>query len=307
MVIQDSGTKASRPQETSSVAKEKPRRPAKAFIFQPEFASTRLSPARRTIQLGSNGRVFLLLTQRHYSYECKASAQDRPYVSRPSRSQQLRNPKLVPKLTNDSPNPLERKEGIADEQLAKAEAERARKREREEREEELIESSSKHPLHLLGETPGHLFLSGVAKVPIRRRTGACEGVLEITAAVAAAVTALSVNSHGGAQCHTTAAPLTRITMRDLTGLVMQRLDTPNAMMHPLGTCVETRWGPEVRLTLEISGPVSRGRRSQGRDRIVGQTSTILGGDATEVRVDGTMETHPLQGVNLGRNALESEA
>ncbi|KAH7149486.1 zinc knuckle-domain-containing protein [Dactylonectria estremocensis] len=83
------------------------------------------------------------LKRGHYSYECKASAQDRPYVSRPSRSQQLRNPKLVPKLTNDSPNPLERKEGIANEQLAKAEAERARKREREERDDELIESSSK--------------------------------------------------------------------------------------------------------------------------------------------------------------------
>ncbi|PKK49595.1 hypothetical protein CI102_3958, partial [Trichoderma harzianum] len=43
---------------------------------------------------------------RHYSYECKSSTQERPYVSRPSRSQQLRNPKLVPKLTSDTPNPL---------------------------------------------------------------------------------------------------------------------------------------------------------------------------------------------------------
>ncbi|PTB58055.1 hypothetical protein M431DRAFT_505614 [Trichoderma harzianum CBS 226.95] len=46
---------------------------------------------------------------RHYSYECKSSTQERPYVSRPSRSQQLRNPKLVPKLTSDTPNPLEKK------------------------------------------------------------------------------------------------------------------------------------------------------------------------------------------------------
>jgi hypothetical protein len=30
-------------------------------------------------------------------------------VSRPSRSQQLRNPKLVPKLTNETLNPLEKK------------------------------------------------------------------------------------------------------------------------------------------------------------------------------------------------------
>ncbi|KAF4126294.1 hypothetical protein GMORB2_0030 [Geosmithia morbida] len=46
---------------------------------------------------------------RHYSYECKASSQDRPYVSRPSRTQQMRNPKLVPKLDSDTPKPLENK------------------------------------------------------------------------------------------------------------------------------------------------------------------------------------------------------
>ncbi|KAM0557111.1 hypothetical protein ACHAPJ_005374 [Fusarium lateritium] len=68
---------------------------------------------------------------------------ERPYVSRPSRSQQFQNPKLVPKLTNETLNPLEKKKGVADEELAKAEAERARKREREERDDELIESSAK--------------------------------------------------------------------------------------------------------------------------------------------------------------------
>ena len=41
----------------------------------------------------------------HYSYECKAQAQERPYISRPSRSQQLLNPKLKPKLTNIAPTP----------------------------------------------------------------------------------------------------------------------------------------------------------------------------------------------------------
>ncbi|CEI66980.1 unnamed protein product [Fusarium venenatum] len=40
----------------------------------------------------------------------QSTAQERPYVSRPSRSQQLRNPKLVPKLTNETLNPLEKKE-----------------------------------------------------------------------------------------------------------------------------------------------------------------------------------------------------
>ncbi|KAJ3522153.1 hypothetical protein NM208_g12980 [Fusarium decemcellulare] len=67
----------------------------------------------------------LTVLVRHYSYECKESTQDRPYVSRPSRTQQLRNPKLVPKLTNETLNPLEKKKGVADEELAKAEAERA--------------------------------------------------------------------------------------------------------------------------------------------------------------------------------------
>jgi hypothetical protein len=51
----------------------------------------------------------LTILESHYSYECKASSQERPYVSRPSRSQQFRNPKLVPKLTNDTLNPLEKK------------------------------------------------------------------------------------------------------------------------------------------------------------------------------------------------------
>ncbi|KAF5002307.1 hypothetical protein FDECE_10663 [Fusarium decemcellulare] len=85
----------------------------------------------------------------HESYitlrQLKFPSADRPYVSRPSRTQQLRNPKLVPKLTNETLNPLEKKKGVADEELAKAEAERARKREREERDDELIESVAKRP------------------------------------------------------------------------------------------------------------------------------------------------------------------
>jgi len=65
------------------------------------------------------------LKKGHYSYECRESVQARPYVSRPSRTQQLLNPKLAPRLTSDVTNDLLRKTGIADEQLAKAEAERA--------------------------------------------------------------------------------------------------------------------------------------------------------------------------------------
>ncbi|KAI0387151.1 zinc knuckle-domain-containing protein [Hypomontagnella monticulosa] len=72
------------------------------------------------------------LKRGHYSYECKASTQERPYVSRPSRTQQLFNPKLVPKLTSDVPDTLQKQKGVADEELAKREAERAKKRELEE-------------------------------------------------------------------------------------------------------------------------------------------------------------------------------
>ncbi|KAL2004028.1 hypothetical protein VTN02DRAFT_826 [Thermoascus thermophilus] len=68
------------------------------------------------------------LKRGHYSFECKVSAQERPYVSRPSRTQQLQNPELMPKLTNEAPNDLTRTKGVADELLAKQEKERGRKR-----------------------------------------------------------------------------------------------------------------------------------------------------------------------------------
>ncbi|KAF3761142.1 hypothetical protein M406DRAFT_268535 [Cryphonectria parasitica EP155] len=49
------------------------------------------------------------LKRGHYSYECKAQLQERPYKARPSRTQQLLNPKLAPKLTNDVPGDVTRK------------------------------------------------------------------------------------------------------------------------------------------------------------------------------------------------------
>jgi hypothetical protein len=67
---------------------------------------------------------------RHYSYECKAKPEERPYAARPSRSAQLKNPKLAPKLTSDVPNDLLRKKGTADEVLAAKASERGRKRSR---------------------------------------------------------------------------------------------------------------------------------------------------------------------------------
>ncbi|EXJ62557.1 hypothetical protein A1O7_02995, partial [Cladophialophora yegresii CBS 114405] len=60
------------------------------------------------------------------SYECKASVQERPYASRPSRTQQLSNPKLVPKLASDTPNNLLNSKGVADQQLADINAGRAK-------------------------------------------------------------------------------------------------------------------------------------------------------------------------------------
>jgi hypothetical protein len=68
------------------------------------------------------------LNRGHYSYECKASAQERPYKPRPSRTQQLLNPKLKPKLTTEVPGDLVRKKSVADEILKKKEEDRKRAR-----------------------------------------------------------------------------------------------------------------------------------------------------------------------------------
>ncbi|KAL1879907.1 hypothetical protein VTK73DRAFT_6719 [Phialemonium thermophilum] len=64
------------------------------------------------------------LKRGHYSFECKAKPQERPYVSRPSRTQQLLNPALAPRLTSDVPEEFKKKKGVADQELAKKEAER---------------------------------------------------------------------------------------------------------------------------------------------------------------------------------------
>jgi hypothetical protein len=73
----------------------------------------------------------------HYSYECKAS--ERPYKPRPTRTQQLKNPALRPKLAIDEePNkllekydpfePSDFRTGIADKVLADKEREREKRR-----------------------------------------------------------------------------------------------------------------------------------------------------------------------------------
>ncbi|KAK8255998.1 zinc knuckle-domain-containing protein [Phyllosticta capitalensis] len=71
------------------------------------------------------------LKKGHYSYECKVTNQERPYLARPSRTQQLFNPKLMPQLTSDVPNDLLRRKGVADEVLAKQSADRGRKHARD--------------------------------------------------------------------------------------------------------------------------------------------------------------------------------
>ncbi|KAK4172005.1 zinc knuckle-domain-containing protein [Triangularia setosa] len=85
------------------------------------------------------------LKRGHYSYECKASAQERPYIPRPSRTQQLFNPKLQPKLTNAVPDDIEKKKGVADKILAEKEAERARKQELERDEEDELSVKGSPP------------------------------------------------------------------------------------------------------------------------------------------------------------------
>jgi hypothetical protein len=68
----------------------------------------------------------------HYSYECKATTQERPYIPRPSRTQQLFNPKLQPKLTEAAPpEDLTKPKGVADIILKAKEDERSRKRPRD--------------------------------------------------------------------------------------------------------------------------------------------------------------------------------
>ncbi|KAI1112205.1 zinc knuckle-domain-containing protein [Nemania sp. NC0429] len=83
------------------------------------------------------------LKRGHYSYECKVSGQERPYIARPSRTQQLLNPKLVPKLASDTTDAIQKTKGLADQELAKREAERARKRESEQDEIDYYDASKR--------------------------------------------------------------------------------------------------------------------------------------------------------------------
>ncbi|KAF3385493.1 hypothetical protein F1880_002118 [Penicillium rolfsii] len=79
--------------------------------------------------------LLIILPTPEGSYECKATTQERPYTARPSRTQQLLNPRLVPKLSEDVPTDVQTT-GVADEILAKREAERGRKRDHDREDED---------------------------------------------------------------------------------------------------------------------------------------------------------------------------
>lgn len=132
-------------------------------------------------------------------------------------------------------------------------------------------------------------------------------VVGITAAAAAAAAALAPKNGGGAPCHATAAPLTLMTARGRTELVMQHLGIPSAMMRLPGVRDVNRWDPGIHSTLDASVPMSRRHQSQRQDSLVGRNSTIRGLDVTEVHVDGMTEMRRRLGVRPRRSARESEA
>ncbi|KAG6838121.1 hypothetical protein C0991_001717, partial [Blastosporella zonata] len=75
----------------------------------------------------------------HFIYECKST---RPYVSRPSRTQQLENPKLLAKLKAEGkpsvevPEEFKKKTGTANKILELKEKERLKENEAKDKNEE---------------------------------------------------------------------------------------------------------------------------------------------------------------------------
>lgn len=88
----------------------------------------------------------------HYSYQCTSPAQERPYISRPSRTQQLFNPTLRPRLTEAAPSDQPgqaNKKGTADAILKQKEKEKERVRGRKRRRDSdafALPTRSKSPL-----------------------------------------------------------------------------------------------------------------------------------------------------------------
>ncbi|KAH6609668.1 hypothetical protein Trco_003014 [Trichoderma cornu-damae] len=209
---------------------------------------------------------------RHYSYECKASTQERPYVSRPSRSQQLRNPKLVPKLTSDTPNPLEKKKGVADEELAKIEAERERKRELEGRGEDWhLRTPSRPPRlmpqetlapHRRGGELGLLPPSGDDKTVKTRR------VMAVTAE------ARHLHDESGVQHHAIVDPPIMKTSREAIEAGRgSPLMTEEMMLRPLGSASVARSRHGAMTGGEVGRPRDRGHHNETVGHIEGEMVT----------------------------------
>ncbi|KAF3077276.1 hypothetical protein CFAM422_000091 [Trichoderma lentiforme] len=227
---------------------------------------------------------------RHYSYECKSSTQERPYVSRPSRSQQLRNPKLVPKLTSDTPNPLEKKKGVADEELAKIEAERERKRELEEREDELLDAGSRRRRSMPQET---LAL---------RRPGEELGLLLLTdgdtaltwQVIAATAEARHLRDESGVQYHAIAHLLrVRISREEIEVAGDSPLMAGKTMFRPLDSASVTRSPGDVTAGGEAGQIHDRDHHSKMIGRIEGEMKTPPSAAAVaEGVVEGKEEHRP---------------
>ncbi|KAI5813913.1 zinc knuckle-domain-containing protein [Pyronema omphalodes] len=96
--------------------------------YRPYSSSASSSKATPTTQCQK------CLERGHYTYECKQTSNDRPYISRPSRTQQLLNPKLRPSLNQDAPPPafplVAEPKGVADGILKKKEEEREKERQK---------------------------------------------------------------------------------------------------------------------------------------------------------------------------------
>ncbi|RSM06478.1 hypothetical protein CDV31_009078 [Fusarium ambrosium] len=249
--------------------------------------------------------------ERHYSYECKAASQERPYVSRPSRSQQFRNPKLVPKLTNDKLNPLEKKEGVADEQLAKAEAERARKREREERDDELIEFAAKRPRSVSSHSVSTIS-TGASRSPspARERTRSPPPARRSRSPYSDEDT----RPRGGRRddsrsrsdlCLVTVALLRTMTAETATDLgnlfhLERTTDSPGGK----GGIHRSLEDP---MKIDLNILASRGHPSIGDDDLKGQIDAILGQDGRGNLVGEVMEGATAAGARLQMISLGSAA
>ncbi|KAK7682382.1 hypothetical protein QCA50_014587 [Cerrena zonata] len=96
---------------------------------------SKFAPHRRSgnnPRAGSSTTCQRCLKTGHFTYECKG---ERPYISRPSRTQQLENPRVLAKLKSDGkpsvevPEEFKQKSGTANKILEAKEKERAKEKE----------------------------------------------------------------------------------------------------------------------------------------------------------------------------------